>query len=424
MIMKGMCCTFFISLIFSNLSNAQLAKCKGKYLGNIIQSGTIRDNYKDLWNAVSSENACKWGEIEKTRDNMNWSGADRAYNYARANNMKFRWHALVWGGQNQYPTWLSSLSVADARAETREFMEQIAARYDQGRYIDQIDVLNENLIYNPSGGYRPGEEHAVGTPMFREKLGGPGITGYDWAIWLFETAREVFPHSKLVLNDFALENDHWAIREMLKLVKVLKDRNLIDGFGTQAHDFNVNTLTAAQLKASLDLMATGGVPIYVTELDISADNENLQKTRYETLFPVYWEHPNVAGVSLWGYISGETWATNTGIQSANGVDDPALTWLKSYMASRPTLNPCEPVTSTDEEAVANDIKVYPNPFSTAFQIESNFPVDYSITDMLGKIVEEGRAEGPSTLGRDLSTGIYMLRWKENEKIRTLKITKN
>ena len=340
------CLKFFV-LVFPCLlnismeSNAQLAKCKGKYLGNIIQHHTIRDNFSKLWNAVTAENACKWGEIEKTRDVLNWEGADRAYNYARAHNMKFRWHALVWGGPNQYPVWIGDLSIEEAREETKEFMEQVAARYDQGKYIDQIDVLNENLTYNPSGSYKPGEEHGPGTKMFREKLGGPGITGYDWAIWVFETARKTFPYSKLILNDFGLENDEWSIKEMLKLVKVLKDRNLIDGLGTQAHDFNINKLTAAQLKTSLDLMATGGVPIYVTELDISSTDEDKQKTIYETVFPVYWEHPQVAGVSLWGYISGETWAKNVGIQSAGGIDDPALTWLKSYMASQPTLKPCK-----------------------------------------------------------------------------------
>jgi GH35 family endo-1,4-beta-xylanase len=41
-----------------------------------------------------------------------------------------------------------------------------------------------------------------GTPYFREGLGGPGETGYDWAIWLFEKARFYFPNAKLILNDF------------------------------------------------------------------------------------------------------------------------------------------------------------------------------------------------------------------------------
>ena len=57
--------------IFVAESQGQLANCKGKYVGNIIQSTPIRQNYKELCNEVSAESPCKWGEIEKTIELMN-----------------------------------------------------------------------------------------------------------------------------------------------------------------------------------------------------------------------------------------------------------------------------------------------------------------------------------------------------------------
>ena len=36
-------------------------------------------------------------------------------------------------------------------------------------------------------------------------------------------------------------------------------------------------------------------------------------------FPAFYEHPAVAGVTLWGYVEGLTWKSGTGINS-NGSE--------------------------------------------------------------------------------------------------------
>jgi len=295
---------------------------KGKYLANII-AGSANSDYNTLWNGVSAENGCKWGSVEGSQDQMNWGSADVSYDHAKNNNLMFRYHAIAWG--SQYPEWIKTLNTTDFKAEMEEYMAAVAARYE---YMDQIDVLNEQI-----------GTHAEGTGYFRNGLGGTGATGYDWQIWLFTKAREYFPNSKLVLNDYGLENDQNAIRQMLGLVQALRDRGLIDGFGTQAHCFNVDATSASGLKAALDLMDDGGVPIYVTELDLNggvtdANNQSQQKSSYQTHFPIYWEHPSVAGITLWGYVDGQTWKTGTGILTSSRQDKQAMTWLKSYMSGQ------------------------------------------------------------------------------------------
>lgn len=307
-----------------------LSSCKGKYLANIIGYNTPNSDYLELWNGVTAENGSKWGSIEATRDNMDFSNSDMTYQYAEDNNLMYRYHAIAWG--SQYPTWLEALStdVPAFRAEIEEYMSAVADRYD---YLDQIDVLNENLYLNTWNG----EEHQVGTPYFRTGLGGTGTTGYDWLIWLFTKAREYFPNSKLIMNDFELVNNTAGINEMLDAVKVLRDRGLIDGFGTQSHCFNVDAVqsTPNTLKGNLDLMASSGLPVYVTELDLNGGNtpsEQGQLTSYTNLFPVYWEHTAVAGISLWGYVEDDTWKEGTGILNSDRSERSAMTWLKNYMA--------------------------------------------------------------------------------------------
>lgn len=305
---------------------------KGKYLGNILAGSTVRSDYLLNWNGVTAENAHKWGSIENNRNDMRWTTGDNIYNFARTNHLMFRYHAIAWG--SQYPKWLESLTPTEFQAEIEEYMFEMSKRYP---YMDQIDVLNENLYLNTWNG----QEHAPGTPYFRAGLGGPGVTGYDWVIWLFEKARYYFPNSKLVMNDFELENNQAGINEMLSVVKVLRDRGLIDGFGTQAHTFNVDGMwsNTTLLKQRIDLMASSGVPVYVTELDLTGSpaSEANQLRAYQNIFPVYWEHPAVAGITLWGYVEGQTWMTGTGIINSNGTKRSALFWLENYMAQRPNV---------------------------------------------------------------------------------------
>lgn len=307
-----------------------IASCKGKYMANII-AGSVRSDFSTYWNGVTAENGCKWGSVEGTRNTMNWTQADISYNYANTNNLPFRYHAFAWG--SQYPSWITTLNTTDFKAEMEQYIAAVAARYPN---IDQIDVLNENMYINTYNG----QEHAAGSPYFRAGLGGPGVTGYDWVIWLFEKSRQYFPNAKLVMNDFELEGNTAGINEMLAVVKVLRDRGLIDGFGTQAHCFNIDRFanTPNNITTSLNQMAQSGVPIYPTEIDMnggSTISEATQLTSYQNIFPKYWEHPAVGGVTLWGYVEGATWQTGTGLLNSNGTKRSAMVWLESYIAGLP-----------------------------------------------------------------------------------------
>ncbi len=367
-------------LVFMTLINytsfAQLAECKQKYLGNIV-AGYVPGHYTQYWNAVTAENGAKWGSIERNRGQFNWTDADRAYKLAKDNGFEYRYHAIAWG--SQYPTWFEGLSEADSKAELNEYMAAMAARYPD---IDQIDVLNENI-----------RTHAPGTPFFRNQLGGAGSTGYDWIVWLFERARFYFPNAKLIINDYGLVNDQSAIREQMAVIAVLKARGLVDGFGTQSHEFNINNLTAAQLKSSLDLMATTGIPIYVTELDISG-NDQQQLERYQRLFPVYWNHPDVAGITLWGTVINETWKDNTGLISRDGnTKRPAFNWLVEFMNSQPdvcnTGAPTITITSPDD--------------NSSYESPANVTLTADASDSDGQVVSVSFFDGEELIGTDNSS---------------------
>src|SRR5688572_3736983 len=91
-----------------------------KFVGNIDTRTQVRADFVNFWNQFTPENAGKWGSIERTRDEMNWSSLDRMYDYAKQHNVVFKQHTMVWGSQQ--PSWLSGLSQEEQRAEVEEWI--------------------------------------------------------------------------------------------------------------------------------------------------------------------------------------------------------------------------------------------------------------------------------------------------------------
>lgn len=295
--------------------NAGLSN-SSKFLGNII-AGSVPTNFSTYWNQVTSENGGKWGTVESSRDSMNWTQADTAYNYARRNGFSYKYHTLIWGSQQ--PGWISSLSASEQKAEILEWMDAVAARYKDA---EMIDVVNEPL-------------HAP--PTYKNAIGGDGATGWDWVIWSFREARKRFG-GKLLINEYGIISDPNATANYIKIIKLLQGENLIDGIGIQCHQFNMDTVSTSTMKSVLNTLAATGLPIYVSELDITGD-DSTQLARYKEKFPVLWEHPAVKGVTLWGYIQGQTWKENTHLITSAGSERPALTWLRQYLGSSTTTVP-------------------------------------------------------------------------------------
>ncbi|ASR49819.1 1,4-beta-xylanase [Paenibacillus kribbensis] len=299
-----------LSSVLVNQADAGLVN-GSKFLGNVI-AGSVPASYGTYWNQVTPENSTKWGSVEGSRNNMNWSQADTAYNYARSNGFPFKFHTLVWGSQE--PGWVSGLSAADQKAEVTQWIKAAGQRYPNAAFVD---VVNEPLHAKPS---------------FRNAIGGDGSTGWDWVIWSFQQARQAFPNSKLLINEYGIISDPSLTDQYVNIINQLKSRGLIDGIGIQCHQFNMDTVSVNTMNTVLNKLAATGLPIYVSELDITGD-DNTQLARYKEKFPVLWQHPSVKGVTLWGYIQGQTWKANTHLLNSNGTERPALQWLRQYLRS-------------------------------------------------------------------------------------------
>lgn len=373
----------------NNVGTTPMAKNHAKFLGNIIPNN-VPASFDTYWNQVTPENSGKWGSVEGTRNVMNWTAHDRAYNHARSKGYKFKYHTLVWGSQE--PDWLKTLSPAVQKRELEEFMQAVATRYPG---LDYIDVVNEAL-------------HAPSS--MKDAIGGDGTTGWDWVIWSFRKARELFPKAKLHINDYGIISDVPKARRYVDIVNLLKQENLIDGIGIQCHEFNMNTVSVNTMRSVLSILAATGLPIHVSELDITGApniSEENQYQIYKTKFPVLWEHDSVIGITLWGYITGTTWISGTGIVEADGAERKAMVWLKNYLASEASKvpNKFESATSVGELSTNDSFgfEVYPNPASGILHVKGSdiqhvsvfcitgkqFPIDYSFGKVDVSHLEKG-----------------------------------
>jgi endo-1,4-beta-xylanase len=284
-----------------------------KFLGAIWKThwNTPPEGFDELFTQVTPENAGKWGAAEKDKGQINWGSLDKMYDWAQQSGAQTKQHTFVWGSQQ--PSWTSNFSNGQqARDAIENWIKSYMDRY--GDKVDMIDVVNEPL-------------HAK--PDYRQHIGGDGATGWDWVVWSFEMARKHAPEAKLHINDYDILKSNNNTGKYLQIINILKGKGLIDGIGVQVHF--LENVGADRIKHNLDRLAATGLPIHISEYDVHVGDDQRQLQIYKEQFSLFWEHPSVLGVTLWGYQEGHMWRKNGYLLRSDGSNRPALTWLRSYV---------------------------------------------------------------------------------------------
>lgn len=292
-----------------------------KYLGCAFSSDQSQ-NFEHYFNQLTPENSGKWGNIEPVRDAMNFSSLDKAFAFAARQfpPLPVKLHTLIWG--NQQPEWIKELPPAEQREEIAEWFAALAERY--GPRIASIEVVNEPL-------HDPPNKSDKGGGNYIEALGGAGESGWDWVLEAFRMARQHFPWARLLINEYGIVSDEELARQYSQLAEQLKAERLLDGIGVQGHAFSTR-VDASVMKSNLDIVAAVGLPILVTEFEIDGADDLHQLMALQRVFPVFWEHPAVEGVTLWGYRPG-MWRTPQGatLVHSNGAERPSMVWLRKFV---------------------------------------------------------------------------------------------
>ena len=371
---------------FASVANAALADGGAKFVGNITTSGQIRDDMGTYWNQITPENGCKWGSIHSLSNGNSgtskfaWDNYDKcegAYKWAKEKpgERHFKFHALVWG--SQYPNFLCKkknpgITVELTKKYITEWFDAVAAKFPD---LEYIDVVNEAIWAgdNYHSGYgkpaagaegRSTDDTECGGSYIIEALGGDRVVNgkhqYDFITTAFKMARECWPKAVLIYNDYNTLS--WQMNEGIELIQtIVKNGAPVDAYGQQAHDCKGMSKSDFESKMTKIHNETG-LPLLVSEYDIGEADDTKQKNDYANQIPFMWETPWVAGITIWGYINGATWAANTGIMEKDGRKRAAMTWLEDYFAQNlskgkndVTFTPVEPEPQTPFKGKVREI---------------------------------------------------------------------
>lgn len=262
------------------------------------------------FNSITAENAMKFGEMRPSETTFKYDQADQIVNFAQKNDMLVRGHALIW--HEQVTNWLfkgegDEPPTREVMLERMDYHIRTLLEYYKGK-VYAWDVVNEAISDQAGEDLRP--------TRWLETI------GEDYIQKAFEMARETDPDVLLFYNDYNVV-DPVKREKIYNMLKDLLDKGTpIDGIGIQAH-WNLNWPSVETVEETIELFASLGLEVQITELDISfydwADHEKRydeptaekleeQAVRYEQIFEVFRKHKEtVTSVTLWGITDEASW---------------------------------------------------------------------------------------------------------------------
>jgi endo-1,4-beta-xylanase len=256
---------------------------------------------------LAPENALKLGVLRPSATHFDFTEGDALAEFARAHNMLFRGHTLVWGYDFGGSEWLRN-------TVNSENAERVLIRHIKtvvGHYAGEIhswDVVNEAI--DPSHGRADG---LAKTQWLK-------FLGPDYIDLAFRTAAQADPKALLVYNGDLLDHDTPEAdarrAATLNLLKNLKSKGTpVQALGIQAHLSANKPINASKLRAFLRDVAQLKLKILITELDVidqklPAESDRRDRTVarvYEDYLSIVLDEPAVIAVVTWGLSDRFTW---------------------------------------------------------------------------------------------------------------------
>ena len=259
------------------------------------------------FNAVTPENAMKWGPVHPTEGEWRFDSADRVVELAEAHGLEIHGHTLVW--HRQLPPWIDrGMTRRRLAAELARHVETLAGRY-RGR-VASWDVVNEAVA--DRGGLR--------RTVFLRVLG-PGYVADA-----FRLAHAADPAARLYYNDFEADALGPKADAVYALVcRLLDDGVPIHGVGLQMHLRAARPPVPASIAAHVARLTALGLLVRISEMDVRirrvrrGDPLARQRRVYEDAIGACAGMPGFAGVTFWGVSDAHSW-----IHDEFGADAPLL----------------------------------------------------------------------------------------------------
>ncbi|KAL2460072.1 Glycosyl hydrolase family 10 protein [Abeliophyllum distichum] len=244
----------------------------------IIGNSRYQKWFTERFNAAVFENELKWDATEPTPGQVNYTIPDQMLKFVRANQIITRGHNIFWENPKSSPKWILNLTSPDLQSAVTSRIQSLMSRYKE-EFI-HWDVSNEMLHFD----------------FYEQKLG-PNAT-----LQFFTKAHQIDPLATLFMNEYNVvetcNDDNSTVDTYISRMIELKQGGVtMDGIGLQGH-FDVPN--PPLMRAILDKLATLGLPIWLTEVDISKQfSKESQAIYLEEVLREGFSHPAVNGMILW-----------------------------------------------------------------------------------------------------------------------------
>ena len=274
-----------------------------------------KEKFLENFNSAVTENAVKWGNMERQKGKVNYSTVDAILKWSEENHIPLKAHNLFWGIPEYVQPWLKEMPDAELEQTLKNRAETITARY-KGRFVEYD--LNNEMVH---GNY------------YEDRLGA-GITKK-----MAEWAHTGDPNCRLLLNDYDILTGVKLPEYMAQIRKFLKQGIPIAGIGVQGH-LHAETFDRIQLKNALDSLAQFHLPIRITEFNMPGQRSKYYKDPDLIMTPeeqvlmakelvdyyrICFAHPAVEGILMWGFWEGANWIRPSSLYNRDWSPRPAAT---------------------------------------------------------------------------------------------------
>ncbi|KAJ9132708.1 hypothetical protein P3X46_033546 [Hevea brasiliensis] len=234
--------------------------------------------FVERFNAAVFENELKWYATEPEQGKVNYTIPDQMLDLIRANQIVVRGHNIFWEDPRYTPTWVHNLSSAALKSAVNSRIQSLMSKYKE-EFI-HWDVSNEMLHFD----------------FYEQRL------GLDATLHFYETAHIADPLATLFMNEFNVVETCSDVNSTVdtyisRLRELERGGIFMDGIGLESH-FSVPNLPL--VRGILDKLATLGLPIWLTEVDISSKFDYKTQAIYlEQVLREGFSHPAVNGIILW-----------------------------------------------------------------------------------------------------------------------------
>jgi len=300
-------CAITNSIVGGRMNESDLKQYKEKFLEN--------------FNSAVTENAVKWGNMERSKGEVSYDIVDGILKWAGENDIPLRGHNIFWGIPQFVQPWVKELNDNELRQTLQNRAETLTKKY-KGRFAEYD--LNNEMIH---GNY------------YEDRLG-PEITKL-MALW----AHNGDPDAKLWLNDYDILTGNRLPDYMTQIRLLLKEGIPIAGIGVQGH-LHTDTFDPLQLSNALDSLAVFNLPIRITEFNMPGQRSKYYREKIQTLTPreeelkakeitdyyrICFAHPAVEGILMWGFWEGANWIPVSSLYRRDWSPTPAATAYRNLI---------------------------------------------------------------------------------------------